>query len=151
MEQYFIISGFCLVEICEPIPGISHVSTTLHFYSQWSFQWENPCQSHTWVSKLCSHIMLSEPLCMCSITSVNWINFHITFWLSYGFINSCLKHAWCCFCSWVFVHVDVGNISDVSEVHFSSAFRVDSSECWNDLVSASVQKGWIWVLFPQVF
>lgn len=53
VHSHFIISGFCLVEICEPIPGISHVSTTLHFFSQWSFQWANLCQSHMWVSKFC--------------------------------------------------------------------------------------------------
>ena len=53
VHSHFIISGFCLVAICEPIPGISHVSTTLHFFSQWSFQWANLCQSHMWVSKLC--------------------------------------------------------------------------------------------------
>jgi hypothetical protein len=34
LYSHFIFSGFCLVEICEPIPGISHVSTTLHFFSQ---------------------------------------------------------------------------------------------------------------------
>lgn len=62
VHSHFIISGFCLVEICEPIPGISHVSTTLHFFSQWSFQWANLCQSHMWVSKLC----FQNPIQTCS-------------------------------------------------------------------------------------